>query len=86
MSKLFVPTHDLGFTTQPWEQPGWKIDRYRHCFDSMVTAAKALASRFDASVGAIRSWDTRRTREYLPRRLQGLPSYYGQYDEYALYF
>ena len=57
-------THDLGFVIQPWTQPEWEIDGGQHCFDSMVTAAKALASRFDASVGAIRSWDTCRARKY----------------------
>lgn len=57
-------THDLGFMIQPWAQVGWELDGDGRCFRSMIAAAYALASRFDENVGAIRSWDTCKTRRY----------------------
>ncbi|GAB7354320.1 hypothetical protein MBLNU459_g4836t1 [Dothideomycetes sp. NU459] len=57
-------THDLGFMIKPWAQLGWELDRDVRCRDSLVTAAYALASRFDERVGVIRSWDTCKTMRY----------------------
>ena len=57
-------THDLGFLIQPWAQRGWELDGDRACYDSLVTAAYALAERFDCKVGCIRSWDTCFTKRY----------------------
>lgn len=49
---------------QPWAQVLWEMDGDRRALGSLVTAANALASRFDAKVGAIRSWDTCFTKRY----------------------
>lgn len=57
-------THDLGFMIQPWAKIGWELDKDIECFNSLVTAANALASRFDPIVGCIRSWDTCFTKRY----------------------
>ncbi|KAH7134945.1 glucuronyl hydrolase [Dendryphion nanum] len=57
-------THDLGFMIKPWAQLGWELDRDVQCFDTLVTAAHALASRFDERVGCVRSWDTCFTKRY----------------------
>ncbi|KAF2220423.1 Six-hairpin glycosidase-like protein [Elsinoe ampelina] len=57
-------SHDLGFMIQPWAQLGWKLDRDERCLASLVVAANALASRFNPTVGCIRSWDTCFTRRY----------------------
>lgn len=57
-------THDLGFMIMPWAQLGWELDRDRKCYESIVAAAYSLASRFDETVGAIRSWDTCVTKKY----------------------
>ncbi|KAF2116651.1 Six-hairpin glycosidase-like protein [Lophiotrema nucula] len=57
-------THDLGFLIQPWAQRGWELNQDVECFNSLVTAANALASRFDERVGCIRSWDTCFTKRY----------------------
>lgn len=57
-------THDLGFMIQPWAQLGWEMSHDIECYDSVVTAAYSLASRFDPRVGCIRSWDTCFTKRY----------------------
>ncbi|KAH7028371.1 glucuronyl hydrolase [Macrophomina phaseolina] len=57
-------THDLGFMIQPWAQPGWTLDSDHACRSALITAARSLSSRFDARVGAIRSWDACATKSY----------------------
>ncbi|EON65997.1 hypothetical protein W97_05240 [Coniosporium apollinis CBS 100218] len=57
-------THDLGFLIQPWAQLGWELDQDKQCYNSLVSAAHALASRFNSRVGCIRSWDTCFTKRY----------------------
>lgn len=57
-------THDLGFMIQPWARIGWELDKDIDCYNSLVTAANALASRYDPRVGCIRSWDTCFTKRY----------------------
>lgn len=57
-------THDLGFMIQPWAQLGVALDGDAECREALVTAARSLATRFDARVGAVRSWDGCRTGVY----------------------
>lgn len=57
-------THDLGFLIKPWAQLGWELDGDEKCYNSLVSAARALASRFDPRVQCIRSWDTCFTKRY----------------------
>lgn len=57
-------THDLGFMIQPWAELGWRLDGDQECLNSLISAARSLASRFDPKVGCIRSWDVCVTRRY----------------------
>lgn len=50
-------THDMGFIVQPALQKDWELTGNMQSRRSVINAAHALASRFDPSVGAIRSWD-----------------------------
>lgn len=57
-------THDLGFMIAPWAVKAWELNRDPDALTSLVTAAHVLASRFDAKIQAIRSWDTCVTKRY----------------------
>jgi hypothetical protein len=50
-------THDMGFIIQPALQRDWELTGDLQSLDSVKRAAYALASRYNADVGAIRSWD-----------------------------
>ncbi|KAF2013158.1 glycoside hydrolase family 88 protein [Aaosphaeria arxii CBS 175.79] len=50
-------THDLGFMIMPHMRARWELFHDQKALDSIRTAAVSLYSRFDARVGAIRSWD-----------------------------
>ncbi|KAH8819894.1 Six-hairpin glycosidase-like protein [Xylogone sp. PMI_703] len=50
-------THDLGFIVQPALRLDWELTSNRRSLESLITAAHSLATRYDATVGAIRSWD-----------------------------
>ncbi|KAF2874277.1 Six-hairpin glycosidase-like protein [Massariosphaeria phaeospora] len=50
-------THDMGFIVQPALQKDWELTGNQESLQSVVNAAYALASRWDANVKAIRSWD-----------------------------
>lgn len=56
MSKR-TDTHDMGFIVQPALQKDWELTGNKESLQSVVNAAHALASRYDAKVRAIRSWD-----------------------------
>ncbi|WAO91154.1 Hypothetical protein NCS54_00860900 [Fusarium falciforme] len=51
-------THDLGFMILPHMRVRWELLHDRVALESIRTAAVSLYSRFDARVGAIRSWDS----------------------------
>ncbi|KAF4828838.1 Unsaturated chondroitin disaccharide hydrolase [Colletotrichum tropicale] len=57
-------THDLGFMIFPWARPAWELNHDRRAFESTITAAKSLCSRYDDTVGSIRSWDVCVTKRY----------------------
>lgn len=57
-------THDVGFMIQPWAQLSWELERSERAFQSMITAANALASRYDERVRSLRSWDVCITKRY----------------------
>ncbi|KAI8218219.1 hypothetical protein K4K53_008863 [Colletotrichum sp. SAR 10_77] len=57
-------THDLGFMIFPWARPAWELNHDRRAFESAITAAKSLYSRYDHTVGSIRSWDVCVTKRY----------------------
>lgn len=57
-------THDLGFIIQPAFQREYEHSGSKEALDLLVTAANALATRFDPGVGAIRSWDTTSSKRH----------------------
>lgn len=50
-------THDMGFIVQPALQRDWELTGNKASLDAVISAAEALASRYDERVHAIRSWD-----------------------------
>ncbi|KAG0645329.1 Unsaturated glucuronyl hydrolase [Hyphodiscus hymeniophilus] len=50
-------THDLGFIVQPALRMDWELTGNTRSFQSVVTAANSLSSRYNEKLGAIRSWD-----------------------------
>ncbi|KAI9150591.1 glucuronyl hydrolase [Paramyrothecium foliicola] len=54
---LRTDTHDMSFMIQPSMRVLWEVGRDRRAFDAIVNAARALHTRYNSVVGAIRSWD-----------------------------
>ncbi|KAF9876918.1 unsaturated glucuronyl hydrolase [Colletotrichum karsti] len=50
-------THDMSFMIQPSMRVRWEVAQDKQALDSITTAAKALYTRYNDTVGAIRSWD-----------------------------
>ncbi|KAK6215240.1 unsaturated glucuronyl hydrolase [Colletotrichum tabaci] len=50
-------THDMSFMIQPSMRVRWEVAQDRRALEAIVTAARALRTRYNATVGAIRSWD-----------------------------
>lgn len=50
-------THDMGFIIQPALQRDWELTGNVQSLEAVKRAAYALASRYNADIGAIRSWD-----------------------------
>ncbi|RFU81288.1 unsaturated glucuronyl hydrolase [Trichoderma arundinaceum] len=50
-------THDLGFITQPALRQDWELTGNYESLASIITAANNLASRYDETMKAVRSWD-----------------------------
>lgn len=57
-------THDLGFMIAPWAMKAWSLHQDSQAYSSLVLAAYSLASRFDARVQSLRSWDVCYTKRY----------------------
>ena len=57
-------THDLGFMITPWAKLAWILNRDFRAFETLKTTAKTLSARFSPAVGALRSWDTCKTKAY----------------------
>lgn len=55
--KTYGGTHDLGFMLGCSYGQGYRLTREPAYRDVLITGAQTLAGRFDAEVGAIRSWD-----------------------------
>lgn len=56
-SKWHSGTHDLGFMIGNSFGKGWDITHEKSYFDVVNQATETLCTRFNPSVGAIRSWD-----------------------------
>jgi hypothetical protein len=54
---LRTDTHDMSFMIQPSMRVLWEVGRDDRAFDAIVNAAKSLHTRWNSTVGAIRSWD-----------------------------
>ncbi|KAL5347892.1 hypothetical protein ACLOAV_007303 [Pseudogymnoascus australis] len=50
-------THDLGFIIEPALRLDWELTGNTRSLQSLITAARSLASRYDKRAKAIRSWD-----------------------------
>ncbi|KAK1994621.1 unsaturated glucuronyl hydrolase [Colletotrichum falcatum] len=50
-------THDMSFMIQPSMRVRWEVAQDKQALGSIITAAKALHTRYNPTVGAIRSWD-----------------------------
>ncbi|KAI2776238.1 glycoside hydrolase family 88 protein [Daldinia loculata] len=57
-------THDLGFMIAPWARAAWELENDVKGFDTVITAAESLMTRYSPVVGCIRSWDTCTTKRY----------------------
>ncbi|KAI8956425.1 glycoside hydrolase family 88 protein [Daldinia sp. FL1419] len=57
-------THDLGFMITPWARAAWELENDARGFDTVITAAESLMTRYSQTVGCIRSWDTCITKRY----------------------
>ncbi|CRG91718.1 hypothetical protein PISL3812_08770 [Talaromyces islandicus] len=57
-------THDLGFMIAPWAMKAWDLLHDTEAYSSLIVAAHSLASRFNATVQCIRSWDVCITNRY----------------------
>lgn len=51
-------THDMGFLILPALRRDWELTGNLTSFQSVITAAHSLASRYDPRVKAVRSWDS----------------------------
>lgn len=56
-AKMHGGTHDLGFMIGDSFGKAWELTGEQSYFDVVHQAAKTLATRFNPTVGAIRSWD-----------------------------
>ncbi|KAM0334980.1 hypothetical protein ACHAQA_000014 [Verticillium albo-atrum] len=50
-------THDMSFMIQPSMRVLWEVSRDKNALQTIITAARSLHSRYNGTVGAIRSWD-----------------------------
>ena len=50
-------THDMSFMVQPSMRVRWETLHDRPALDAIATAARSLHTRYNRTVGAIRSWD-----------------------------
>lgn len=48
----------------PWARAAWELENDVKGFDTVITAAESLMTRYSPVVGCIRSWDTCTTKRY----------------------
>jgi hypothetical protein len=48
----------------PWARLAWDLDQDAKAHMTLITAAKTLASRYNAKTKCLRSWDTCVTEKY----------------------
>lgn len=47
-----------------WARVAWELENDTRAYDTVITAAKSLLSRYSPVVGCIRSWDACVTKRY----------------------
>lgn len=57
-------THDMGFKVYTSVGNGYKLTKDPHYKEVLLEAAKTLATRFNPTVGAIKSWDNRKNWQF----------------------
>ena len=57
-------THDLSFMISPWAHLAWELDHDVKAYETLITAAKTLATRYNMKIECLRSWDTCVTKRY----------------------
>jgi hypothetical protein len=57
-------THDLNFMISPWARVAWELNRDVKAYETLLTAAKTLGSRYNTKTKCLRSWDTCVTKRY----------------------
>lgn len=57
-------THDMGFKVYSSVGNGYKITKDPHYKEVLLEAAKTLSTRFNPTVGAIKSWDNRKNWQF----------------------
>lgn len=65
-SKMHGGTHDLGFMMGDSFGKAWELTGEKSYFDVVRQSAETLCTRFNPSVGAIRSWDHNRDKWKYP--------------------
>ena len=58
---LRTNTHDIGFILQPALRMDWELTGNTRALESILTGASSLSTRYNETVGAIRSWDKKVT-------------------------
>jgi hypothetical protein len=48
----------------PWARKAWEIDHDQRAYETLITAAETLATRYNAKTKCLRSWDTCVTKRY----------------------
>lgn len=66
MAKMHGGTHDLGFMMGDSFGKAWEITGEKSYFDVVLQSAKTLSTRFNPTVGCIRSWDHNRDKWTYP--------------------
>ncbi|KAL5376607.1 hypothetical protein DPSP01_010400 [Paraphaeosphaeria sporulosa] len=61
---LLSNTHDLGFMIMPWAKVAYELNHDLRALDTIERAAQTLFSRYNSSMGCIRSWDNCVTKKY----------------------
>lgn len=48
----------------PWAHLAWELDHDVKAYETLITAAKTLATRYNMKIECLRSWDTCVTKRY----------------------
>ncbi|KFY59649.1 hypothetical protein V496_05603 [Pseudogymnoascus sp. VKM F-4515 (FW-2607)] len=57
-------THDLSFMISPWARKAWDIENDSKAYETLITSARTLATRYGPKTKCLRSWDTCITKRY----------------------